>query len=44
MPIFECRDLSKSYGDVPALSHVFLLSQFLFCQRALCFFYKRARR
>lgn len=22
MPIFECRDLSKSYGAVPALSHV----------------------
>lgn len=22
MPLFECRDLSKSYGDVPALSHV----------------------
>ncbi len=24
MPIFECRDLSKSYGSVPALSHVSL--------------------
>ncbi len=24
MPIFECRDLSKSYGYVPALSHVSL--------------------
>lgn len=24
MPIFECKDLSKSYGSVPALSHVSL--------------------